>query len=39
MYDLSEDLTFSAMVIGSLGLEGVISWMVKFEGSVLTLWP
>lgn len=29
---------FSARVFGALGEDGVISWIVKLEGSVLTAW-
>lgn len=36
MYDLSEVLTSVAMVMGLLGSEGVINWMVKLDGSVET---
>lgn len=39
MYESSEVLTFWAMVMGELGLDGSISWMVKLEGSVLTDYP
>lgn len=38
MYDLSDVWTSFAMVIGLLGSEGVMSWMVKFDGSVVTDW-
>lgn len=37
MYDSSEVFTFSAIVIGLFGFEGLINWMVKLDGSVLTL--
>jgi hypothetical protein len=31
-------MIFSATRTGELGSEGVISWIVKLEGSVLTAW-
>jgi hypothetical protein len=36
VYVLEEVMIFSATRTGELGSEGVISWIVKFEGSVLT---
>lgn len=36
MYEPSEVSTFVAISTGALGEDGVMSWIVKFEGSVLT---
>jgi len=33
---LSEVITFVASSVGEFGEAGLISWIVKFEGSVLT---
>ena len=36
MYVLSDVITSFASSVGEFGEEGLISWIVKFEGSVLT---
>ena len=33
---LSDVITFVANSVGEFGLDGEMSWIVKFEGSVLT---
>jgi hypothetical protein len=36
VYELSEVMTVVASSMGELGDAGLMSWIVKFEGSVLT---
>ena len=38
VYVSSEVITFFASSVGELGDEGLINWIVKLEGSVLTAW-